>query len=299
VLKPPTVDQGIAGLIELAIAEDLGGAGDRSAKTAIPDSLQGIGCIVARSGGVIAGTFLVPEILRHYSTSLNWTARVNDSQTIAPNGIVGEIAGPAAPLLSAERVVLNFLSHLSGIATLTSRYVALVRQVGAKTQVCDTRKTTPGWRILEKYAVRCGGGSNHRMGLYDGVMLKDNHLAALRNRLGKNLSLAQLTAEVRSKLPSEIPLWLEVDTLDQLAEALLNGGADIILLDNMTPEQVTRAVEMRNRHHSSGRPLLEASGGITLDNLAAFAAAGVDRVSIGALTHSAPILDLSMEFKNF
>lgn len=300
--KPPPIDKGIAELIQLAVAEDLGGspagAGDQTVKIAIPDSLRAAGSIIARSSGVIAGTFLMPEILRHYSAALVWSARVNDSQTVAAGETVGEISGPAGPLLSAERVVLNFLSHLSGIATLTSHYVALVRKIGAKTQICDTRKTTPGWRLLEKYAVACGGGVNHRMGLYDGVMLKDNHLTALRNRLGKNLSLAKLTAEVRAKLDPKITLWLEVETLDQLAEALPGGGADIILLDNMTPELMSHAVELRNRHSAAGRPLLEASGGITLENLAAYAAIGVDRISIGALTHSAPILDLSMEFKN-
>jgi nicotinate-nucleotide pyrophosphorylase (carboxylating) len=227
---------------------------------------------------------------------------------------VGRVKGPVRGLLTAERVVLNFLGHMSGVATMTRRYVDAVAKVrgGAvekRPVICDTRKTTPGWRVLDKYAVRCGGGVNHRMGLYDGVMLKDNHLAALRERLGKELTLAELTRRVRGELEKGITLWLEVDTLEQLRDELEGGGgADVVLLDNFTPEEMTRAVEMRDevkgqnaefRMHNSelkGRTvLLEASGGITLENIGAVAETEVDRISIGALTHSAPVLDLSME----
>jgi nicotinate-nucleotide pyrophosphorylase (carboxylating) len=299
---PPPIDSAITTLIELAVTEDLGvlpnRPGDITVQVAIPGTLTARSQIVARAGGVLAGLFLVPSILAHYNPKLTFSALAHDGDAVAPGQKVGVISGPAGALLSAERVVLNFVSHLSGIATLASRYVSLVRQTGAKAQICDTRKTTPGWRQLEKFAVRCGGGVNHRMGLYDGVMLKDNHLATLRSKYGKNLSLAQITAEMKSKLSSEKTLWLEVDTLDQLAETLPGGGADIILLDNMSPEQISRAVALRNQHNPAGRPLLEASGGIIFDNVAAIAATGIDRISVGALTHSAPILDLSMEFEN-
>jgi nicotinate-nucleotide pyrophosphorylase (carboxylating) len=215
---------------------------------------------------------------------------------------VATISGPTRALLSAERVVLNFLSHLSGIATLTRKYVDAVAVVENPPAIADTRKTTPGFRTLDKYAVRCGGGVNHRMALYDGVMLKDNHLAALREQLGSNQTLAQLTAHVRSQLDPKITLWLEVDTLEQLREALScsggGGGADIILLDNFTPEQMRRAVAIRDQSKAAtgkSKVLLEASGGVTLETLPEIAKTGIDRISIGALTHSAPILDLSMD----
>jgi len=267
-LTAPPIDESTLALIRLAVAEDLGlDRLDRTVALSIPPDLRSQATIVARQPGVIAGTYLLPAILSQY--------------------------GPAGMLLSAERVVLNFLSHLSGIATLTRRYVDAVAHLPRPPAICDTRKTTPGFRRLDKYAVACGGGVNHRMGLYDGVMLKDNHLAMLRQRWGAALSLAALTARIRAQVPPTVTLWLEVDTLSELQEALPGGGADIILLDNMTPAQMTQAVALRNAQ--APRPLLEASGGITLANIAAAAASGIERISIGALTHSAPILDLSME----
>ena len=297
----------IRSLIKLAVREDLGDLPDGAEKVAarfdrtvalsIPPDLVATGRIVARRQGVISGTVLMAEILSHYDLGLKGSALISDGGIAKQGAVVAEISGPAGALLSAERVVLNFLGHLSGIATLTSQYVRAAAQGAAepgKPVICDTRKTTPGWRTLEKYAVRCGGGVNHRMGLFDGVMLKDNHLAALRRMGGGHLSLADITRKVRSQLPKHIALWLEVDTLEQLQEAL-PGAADIILLDNMTPEQMRQAVVWRDGLKSGG-PLLEASGGVTLTTIAAIAATGVDRISVGALTHSAPALDLAMDF---
>jgi len=300
------VDTTIRGLIQLAVREDLG-TGDQTAQLAIPPELPGTGTIVARQAGVLAGTFLLEPILREYQTPLTCRILSADATRVTPNQPVAEITGPARTVLSAERVLLNFLGHLSGIATMTRRYVDALAHLpaGQRPDICDTRKTTPGFRTLDKYAVRCGGGVNHRLGLYDGVMLKDNHLAALRQKLGRAMTLAQLTQNVRRRLDPAITLWLEVDTLDQLREELAAppagpGGADIILLDNFTPGQMRQAVEIRDAAQSKiknqkSKILLEASGGITLDNLAPCAAAGVDRISIGALTHSAPVLDLSLE----
>lgn len=304
-VQPPELDAAIRQLIRLAVSEDLGGlpgdpgAGDRTVAATIPTSLQCRGDILARQDGVICGLFLVPAILRHYDPALTLTTDNHDGQDIVRSRRVAAITGAAGAILSAERVVLNFLSRLSGIATLTRRYVRSVENATPagrpRPVICDTRKTTPGWRALEKYAVRCGGGRNHRMGLYDGVMLKDNHLAALRARMESGRTLASLTAHVRSTLPKDIPLWLEVDSLEELAEALPGGGADIILLDNMTPAQIRRAVAIRGAQEPASRPPLEASGGITLANVADVAQTGVDRISIGALTHSALCLDLALE----
>ena len=304
-LTPPPIDAAMHTLIQLAVREDLG-TGDQTAQLAIPADLQGTGRIIARRDGVIAGTFLLETILREYHPGMMCRILAPDATRVTPDQPVAEITGPARAILSAERVLLNFLGHLSGIATLTRRYVDALAPLPAERRpaICDTRKTTPGFRTLDKYAVRCGGGVNHRLGLYDGVMLKDNHLAALRHKLGRDMTLAQLTREVRRQLDPAITLWLEVDTLEQLREELAApptgpGGADIILLDNFAPDQMRQAVELRNLQskikNQKSTILLEASGGITLDNLAACAATGVDRISIGALTHSAPALDLSME----
>lgn len=298
----------IRSLIELALREDLGDLPDNGDKTAIrldrtvalsiPPDLSAAGKIIARKEAVIAGSVLVAEILSHYDTRIQSSILIPDGSLAAPGAVVAEISGPAGAILAAERVVLNFLGRLSGIATLTRQFVqaaAAGSNQSGKPVICDTRKTTPGWRDLEKYAVRCGGGVNHRMGLFDGVMLKDNHLAALRRSAGKALSLAEMTRQLRARIPPHIPMWLEIDFLDQLREAL-PGAADIILLDNMTPRQMRQAVIWRDEFRPGGPPLLEASGGVTLETVGEIAATGVDRISIGALTHSAPVADLAMDF---
>jgi nicotinate-nucleotide pyrophosphorylase (carboxylating) len=297
-LVPPLMDASTQTLIDLAVREDAGGGGggDKTVELAIPEGQRSTGKVVARRPGVISGTYLLPAILAKYSAQLTVAIQIADGKNVARDDVVATITGPTRALLSAERVVLNFLSHLSGIATMTRRYVDAVAFLEKPPAITDTRKTTPGYRVLDKYAVRCGGGVNHRMGLYDGVMLKDNHLAALRNQLGQNLTLAQLTAHIRGKLDRSITLWLEVDTLEQLREALPGGGgggADIILLDNFPPERMREAVAIRDV--AGSKTLLEASGGITLETVPEIARTGIDRISIGALTHSAPILDLSMD----
>ena len=296
-LAPPPIDEDTLSLIRRAVREDVG-SGDLTVQLSIPSEHGSTANIVARQEGVLSGAYLLAAILREYSAGLSSEIITPDGSLLKVDQVVARISGPTRALLSAERVCLNFLSHLSGIATLTRRYVEAVGGVAGPPAICDTRKTTPGYRVLDKYAVRCGGGTNHRMGLYDGVMLKDNHLAALREELGGQRSLGQLTAHVRAQLVAGMMMWLEVDTLEQLRAALPGGGADVILLDNFTPKMMRQAVVIRDEHAAGQepvRPLLEASGGITLANIGAIAATGVERISIGALTHSAPILDLSME----
>lgn len=294
-------------LIRMAVREDMGHGtygtvqGDKTVELAIPQDLNGSARIVARRPGVICGTYLLGTILREYQVGISCEIFTPDGTLLQTGDIVAKISGPVRSILSAERVLLNFLGHLSGIATMTRRYVDAVAPVVRETgrpAICDTRKTTPAFRVLDKYAVRCGGGVNHRIGLYDGVMLKDNHLAALREKLGRDLTIAQLTRSIRETLDPNIMLWLEVDTFDQLRDELDGkGGANIILLDNFTPDQMREAVAMRDsKLEIRNSKLLEASGGITLDNVLQAAQTGVDRISIGALTHSAPVLDLSMEF---
>jgi len=300
-LRPPPMDAHIRELIGLAVTEDVGQGsgpgGDPTTELAIDPHWQASGHVVARQAGVLAGAFLIPEILGHYSRELIYRPQMLDGQAVSPGCRVGTISGPVQRMLSAERVVLNFLSRLSGIATLTRAYVDCAASHGTapgKPAICDTRKTTPGFRVLEKYAVRCGGGTNHRMALFDGVMLKDNHLAALARRFAAPMSLADVVQQVRQALPQNMPLWLEIDSLDQLTDAIA-GGPDFILLDNMSAKQVRRAVQERDRLAADGRPQLEASGGINLENLPQYAHTGVDRISIGAITHSAPILDIGLD----
>ena len=314
----PQIDAHVMALIRMAVDEDLGRAraggggvgGDNTVELAIPAEVSGAAKVVARRVGTISGGFLIAAILAEYDAALTCEVHAADGARVSVNEAVATIRGPVRGILSAERVVLNFLGHMSGIATLTRRYVEAVGAIKPAPAICDTRKTTPGFRVLDKYAVRCGGGVNHRMGLYDGVMLKDNHLAALRERLGEGGmgTLAYLTSHVRGELDPKILLWLEVDTLEQLNEVLHNEGIgpgpDIILLDNFTPDKMKQAVQLRDRAAAwrgqadavAHRILLEASGGITLENIDEVARTGVDRISIGALTHSAPVLDVSMEF---
>ncbi len=304
VVSWPVVDERMRALVRMAVAEDVGdgGGGDRTVGLAIPRELGAVGTIVARRAGTVAGGFLLPTILAEYDAGLTWELLVADGERVKGGEAIARIRGNAGALLTAERTVLNFLGHLSGVATMTARYVDAIADLRPTPAITDTRKTTPGYRVLDKYAVRCGGGVNHRMGLYDGVMLKDNHLLALRGRMqkGGGATLAQIVAQARRELEPGIRLWLEVDTIEQLAEALPGagngtGGADVILLDNFTPHQLRVAVELRDT--AKAEVLLEASGGVTLENLRDVAQSGVDRIAIGALTHSAPVLDVSMEFE--
>lgn len=297
------MDAHIRELIGLAVTEDIGhgpgAGGDPTTELSIDPHWTASGALVVRQAGVLAGAFLIPEILAHYSRDLTYKPLHADGESVAVGTRVGVVSGPVQRILSAERVVLNFVSHLSGVATLTRQYVECVQShaaVSGRPVICDTRKTTPGFRVLEKYAVRCGGGVNHRMALFDGVMLKDNHIAALARRFPSPMALTDVVRHVHSALPQNMPMWLEIDRLDQLPAAIA-GGPDIILLDNMPAKEVRRAVQERDRLSPGGRPLLEASGGIHLDNLPEYARTGVDRISIGAITHSAPILDIGFDME--
>jgi nicotinate-nucleotide pyrophosphorylase (carboxylating) len=273
-------------LVELALAEDLGSAGDVTSQAVIPEGLAGRGVFVARAPGVVAGLPAAAAVCAAIDSRLKFEALVADGARVKPGDRLALVAGPMRKILAAERTALNFLQQLSGVATLTRRYVDAV--AGLPCQILDTRKTTPGWRLLEKYAVRCGGGHNHRMGLYDGILIKDNHLAALGGDVVRAVEAA------RAKLGETLPLEIEVDTLEQLERAL-TCKPDMILLDNMSPEQLREAV--RRRNEKAPEVLLESSGGITLENVRAVAETGVDRISIGALTHSAPALDIALDYE--
>ena len=270
---PPVLDGHLQMLIKMAVEEDMVGAGhrapsDKTVEVAIPENVVATGTIVARKAGRLAGGFLLAPILALYKDAPALSILAADGARLAVGQAVARLHGSARAILSAERTLLNFLGHLSGVATLTAQYVDAIADVrstvrGTAPVIVDTRKTTPGFRVLDKYAVRCGGGGNHRMGLYDGVMLKDNHLAALREKLGAGMTLGELTTRIRGELDPTITLWLEVDDLGQLREELAagkRGAADIVLLDNFSPAEMRKAVAMRNA--MGERPLLEASGGL-------------------------------------
>ncbi|HEY2783713.1 MAG TPA: carboxylating nicotinate-nucleotide diphosphorylase [Fimbriiglobus sp.] len=287
-LFPPDVALACRRLVEMALAEDLGPAGDRTSESVISAGARGVAAFVARSGGVIAGLSAVELVAAAVSHDLAFQSKVNDGTKVEPKTVIATIEGPLRALLVSERTALNFLQRLSGIATLTRKYVEAV--AGTKAKVLDTRKTTPGWRLLEKYAVRMGGGANHRVGLFDGVLIKDNHLAGLSGDIRKAISLAR-SFPANAGLPIEV----EVDSLDQLDLALLEKP-EIVLLDNMGPDLLCEAVLRRNLASPSTH--LEASGGVTLDTIRSIAETGVDRISVGALTHSAPALDIALDYQS-
>jgi nicotinate-nucleotide pyrophosphorylase (carboxylating) len=276
-------------LVRLAFAEDLGEVGDRTSQALLSRDLVGQATFVARSAGVIAGLPIVRLICARVDPPLHFQEFVSDGTPVQPGTLVGTVFGSMICLLSAERTALNFLQRLSGVATQTAVYVAEV--AGLSCKILDTRKTTPGWRLLEKYAVRMGGGHNHRMGLYDGILIKDNHLAALG---GGPEAVSRAGRLAREKCGTSIPVEIEVDTLEQL-DAALAISPDMVLLDNMSTEQLRECVRRRNAR--APRVLLEASGGITLANLRRVAETGVDRISVGALTHSARALDIALDIE--
>jgi nicotinate-nucleotide pyrophosphorylase (carboxylating) len=271
-------------LIEWALREDVGD-GDQTSLAVVPAEEQGTADFVARSPGTLAGLEIARMVFAALDPRLRFDPSVHDGTSVQPSERLASVSGPLRALLTGERTALNFLQHLSGIATLTRRFVDAL--AGLPCQLLDTRKTTPGWRLLEKYAVRCGGGHNHRLGLFDGVLIKDNHLAA------RKASLADVLREARAHAKPGIPFEVEVDLLEQLEQALA-CGPDIVLLDNMTPALLRGAV--RSRNAVAPKVLLEASGGVTLATVRAIAETGVDRVSVGALTHSAPALDIALDY---
>ncbi|MBD3182209.1 carboxylating nicotinate-nucleotide diphosphorylase [Candidatus Poribacteria bacterium] len=269
-------------IIELALREDIG-SGDITSESVIPEGTKAIARIISKSEGIVAGIDLANEVLRKIGPSSEFKKIVLDGDRITEKQELAIINGYARSLLTAERTMLNFLQRLSGIATQAEKYVQAVSVFKAK--VIDTRKTTPGWRVLEKYAVRVGGAGNHRFGLYDAVLIKDNHIAAVGGSIKKAVENA------RRRIPHTMKIEVETKTLEQIKEAL-EAGADIIMPDNMGPQMITRAVEIID-----GKALVEASGGITIDNIEKIAATGVDYISIGALTHSAMPLDISMDME--
>ncbi|MGD9857957.1 MAG: carboxylating nicotinate-nucleotide diphosphorylase [Planctomycetaceae bacterium] len=280
-----------ARLIELALAEDLGDRGDITSQALLPPELTGKVNIVARAEGVISGVPVGELVLRQVDAVCQWESHRSEGTMVETGAIIATVTGPVRSLLTAERTILNFLTHLSGVATLTRRYVDAV--AGTTAAILDTRKTLPGWRMLEKYAVRCGGGTNHRIGLWDAVLIKDNHLAAVAEQDGR--SLADIVKLARDRAPGGVTVEIEVDSLEQLAD-VFNGAPDIVLLDNMTLTLLREAAALRNR--AAPDVLLEASGGVDLTSVGAIARCGVDRISVGRLTHSAPALDLSFDWQD-
>jgi nicotinate-nucleotide pyrophosphorylase (carboxylating) len=278
-------------IIRIAIEEDLG-QGDLTSEILFKENIFAKANIVSREEIIVCGMDVVREILQQYDKRLELKIYVKDGRSAHVACKLATIEGPLRPMLSAERVMLNFLQRLCGIATTTNKYVQAVQ--GTKAKIYDTRKTLPGWRVLEKYAVRCGGGYNHRIGLYDGILIKDNHLA----ELGRNFQpkLRKIVREAR-KIKGAKFVAVEVDHVDdQLNYVLEIPGIDIVLLDNMGQWQLKHAVEMRDRMCGKNKkPLLEASGNITLNNVSAIAQCGVDRIAVGAITHSAAAVDIGLD----
>jgi nicotinate-nucleotide pyrophosphorylase (carboxylating) len=283
-------------LVRMGLDEDLGAAGDVTTRALIPADQTGSVQIVARQNGVLAGMPVALMVFAEVDPSVVFTPLADDGDVLAAGHLVAELSGSLRSLLTGERTCLNFLTHLSGVATLTRQYVSKV--AGTRAGIYDTRKTLPGWRALEKYAVAAGGGKNHRMGLNDMILIKDNHLAGWR-AAAPDHSIAAAVRMARdwqtNRGDSPLQIEVEVDTLAQLTDAL-GGEPDMILLDNMTLEDLRQAVALRNER--APQVELEASGGVCLTTVAAIAATGVERISVGALTHSAPALDLAFDWKS-
>jgi nicotinate-nucleotide pyrophosphorylase (carboxylating) len=276
----------IRAAVKSALAEDIG-SGDVTTRATVPKSLTFKTVMRAREPLVVAGLDFAEAAFRRLSSSVKIEYLVHDGTHVARGDNLLRISGSARAILTAERVALNFVQHLSGIATFTAQFVVAVS--GTRAQILDTRKTTPGWRRFEKYAVACGGGKNHRIGLFDMVLIKDNHLAALQNE--KPNAVAAAIQQARKKFP-RLKVEVEADSLEQVAQAA-DAGADIILLDNMTPVQLRQAVKI-----AKGRAKTEASGGVSLGTVRAIAGSGVDFISVGALTHSARAVDIGLDFEN-
>lgn len=296
-----TLEADVRQLLQLAIREDLGEPGDLTTLALVPEDAHGRAAVVIRQPGIVAGLPVAALAAQAIDPKLCFSAEAEDGQPAVRAARIAVLEGPARALLSAERLVLNFLGRLSGIATLTRQYVDAV--AGTRARIYDTRKTTPGWRRLEKYAVRCGGGTNHRTGLFDAVLIKDNHLA-LRADLtavhSGRYTPAEAVLRARRYLAEQLPavasrtiVEVEVDTLTQL-DAVLPLAPDIVLLDNMGPGLLTEAVARRDAAGAATE--LEASGGVNLATVRQIAESGVDRISVGALTHSATTLDIGLDW---
>jgi nicotinate-nucleotide pyrophosphorylase (carboxylating) len=270
--------------VRAALAEDVG-SGDVTTLATVPDDLMARAAMVAREEMVICGLSFAESALREVSANVQLRRLIEDGQKAARGTHLLEITGPAAGVLTGERVALNFVQRLSGVATLAARFVRAIE--GTKASILDTRKTTPGWRELEKYAVRCGGARNHRFGLWDMVLIKDNHLAALRE--ARPNAIAAAVQRAREKFPA-LRVEVEADTVVQVEQAVA-AGADIVLLDNMSLEDLRASVAMARGHART-----EASGGVNLETVRAIAETGVDYISVGAMTHSARAVDIGLDF---
>ncbi|MDD4875953.1 MAG: carboxylating nicotinate-nucleotide diphosphorylase [Dehalococcoidales bacterium] len=283
-ISKPSEEQ-IEKIIDLALAEDISN-GDITSELLIPPELEGQASILVKADGVLAGIDVARQVFFKVDSSIIFETLIKDGVQVKSGDIAATITGRITSILKAERLALNFLSQLSGIASETAKYVANTH--GLKVKITDTRKTTPALRILEKYAVRMGGGYNHRRHLGDGILIKDNHLAALR---GSGMSLKNIIAKAKLNTPQGLKVEVEVNTITEALEAV-EAGADIIMLDNMNPEEMRNAVSQIPSHI-----VTEASGGITLDNIRIVAETGINIISIGALTHSPKVLDMSLELK--
>jgi len=272
-------------IVDLALAEDTG-HGDATSEALIPPELQGKASLLVKARGILAGIEVARAVFLRVDPSLEFDLFIEDGARVKRGDIIATVSGRVISILKAERVALNFLQRLSGIASQTARYVARTR--GLTARITDTRKTTPGLRMLEKYAVRMGDGRNHRFHLGDGILIKDNHLAALRT---SGMGLKEIVAQARKNAPQGLKVEVEVTSAQEALDAA-EAGADIIMLDNMSPDEMGRVVSLL-----SGRVEIEASGGITLANVRAAAMTGVDIISIGALTHSSKALDISLELE--
>jgi len=298
------IEDDLRQLVRLAVREDLAGAQDWTTLALVPEDAQGRAALVVREEGVVAGLRAAEMALEEMNTELDWQAQVDDGALVAAGTRVADVAGPARDILTSERIILNLVGRMSGIATRTRKFVESV--AGTAARIYDTRKTTPGWRRLEKYAVRCGGGHNHRTGLYDAILIKDNHLALGAAEQG-GFSPAEAVRRVRSFIEqmerrakpaedfdSHMIIEVEVDDLDQLEE-VLPLRPDVVLLDNMSPDALQRAVSLRGRLADDVQ--LEASGGITLQAVRSVATSGVTRISVGSLTHAAASLDVGLDWR--
>ena len=278
-LSPLAIDEAVT----RALAEDLGRAGDVTSIATIPEGTRGSAVMKAREAGVVAGLPVAEAVFRKLDPSAEIAGHLRDGAAVQAKTVLMSITGDARALLSAERTALNFVGHLSGIASAAAEFVRLVAHT--KARVCCTRKTTPGLRALQKYAVRCGGGFNHRFGLDDAILIKDNHIAVAGG-------VRAVLERARQSAGHLVKIEIEVDRLDQLREVLATGLADVALLDNMDPAMLREAVKL-----TAGRLVLEASGGITLESAAAVAETGVDYLSSGAITHSSPSLDVGLDIE--
>lgn len=296
-IDPPLLDD-LSQLVRLAMREDLDRGMDITTMALVPAGLRGSASLIARRPGIVSGIDLIEAMLQEMDVQIEWSQFVGDGQEVQAGQNLANLSGDARELLTCERTILNFICRLSGVSTLTRHYVDAVQ--GTVARIYDTRKTTPGWRRLEKYAVRCGGGHNHRLGLHDAILIKDNHLACrtvVDGQLldpGAAVQLARTfvaSGGIRFDQPPMIEI--EIDSVGQL-EAALAAAPDIILLDNMNNAELSECVAIRDRLAPDVE--LEASGGVNLRTVAGIAATGVDRISVGALTHSAPILDIGLDW---